>query len=178
MVERARGGAWAYKFTGDKVYRAAEPYEFGYLKYERRFYRQSWKGYKSWLSRIQEMGIGYIDTLTMDETAEALVTLHDNAQKADTDHDTFRRLIKEKFSINAMDPEERLFKERVMGLKANIGEEIADALWAGGYRSLFDLIASTEDEGMMANLAALPLRSGKRSIGPAAVKRLREALGL
>jgi hypothetical protein len=163
------GGVWAYQES-----------EAGFKR--QHLYHQNWKGVCAWLNQLWQLGISVIQTPNLQGTATAIVAIHDANLKADGDHATFRRLIKETFYISEEDEKKRKLMLQLMGLQANIGEEIAESI-AGYYASIWDVCSyflELQESGRSINIPMqnLPLRSGKRTIGPAAVKRLREALGV
>ena len=163
-VER---GVWAYKET-----------EVGFQR--QHLYHQNWKGVCAWLNQLWQLGISVIQTPNLQGTAVAIVAIHDANLKADADHQTFKRLIKEQFWISEEDEKKRKLMLQLMGLQANIGEEIAEAI-ATEYENLSLIVLKLcfeKQYDFLQDIATLPLRNGKRAVGPAATKRLREALGV
>lgn len=141
--------------------------------YNRRHFRQNYRGYRRWLSRMDQIGISVFEVPTLKALAVELVGLY---LVATTESESVNRLVVEKYTIKETEKPKRLFMLQVMGLQAGIGEELADALWPT-FQTLQHLIHYLEDSDF-SQLEKLPLRSGKRTVGPAAVKRLRIALGV
>lgn len=142
-------------------------------------FHQNYLGYRAKLARFVEHGVMVYEVPTLEDVATQLVALYRNSQHEGS---TFKRLIKEKFALSEEDQAKRKLALTLMGIEgAGFGEELALATT--------DLLADGEWDVSLAGLVHVlkfdpeaiqiqPLRSGKRTIGPAAVKRLKEALGI
>jgi hypothetical protein len=173
------GSCYTWEWKEDRVYRDAEPWSYGALGYTRHHFRQSFKGVHQKLARLQDLGVMIIPTADMFSTATALVALYNESQKPDSMSTTFKRLIKEKHMVAEVDGPKRTLALQLMGAVPGIGEEIALAI-SDHCGTLFDVMSYLIDpdygDGHV-DLAKVPLRTGKRTVGPAAVKKLRSALG-
>ena len=144
-------------------------------------YRTNYLGYRTWLARLMSLGVDVYEVPSREALATQLIALYHTLT---TEGDTLRRLIVEKPRlVGDYPPEKARFMRTLMGIDgAGIGEELADAIaeWQITRGDKPTLMSFLLEEGDWASgsLAAQPLRSGKRTVGPAAVKRLREALGL
>lgn len=150
-------------------------------EYTRRYHRVNWDGQRKILWRLREVGVQVVECRNLEELASELCLLYEVAQ---TEGSTFTRLIKEKIRVSEGDPAKALFMRQLMGLEAGIGEEVANAIadWLGKSPKIMDLIYRNGDDSaqefLWEGLAKTPLRSGKRTVGPAAVARLKAALGI
>lgn len=194
MEEAPDGGVYVHtlnNFTGQKIlnWRYGENLfwerdadaEVARL-FSRRHFRRNYAGVRAKLARFSEMGVEVFEVPNLDALAAQLVAGFGIAQ---TEGTTFSRLIPQKFNISETDAQRRAFMLTLMGIQgAGVGEEVADAVanWLQNLESDLSLsqlcswLHSTPESEEM--LEKTPLRSGKRSIGPAAVKKLKEALGL
>lgn len=147
---------------------------------ESRVFRQSYKGYRAWLHRLGQMGVEVTEVPSTEAMVTTLAAMYLNDQEAE--HRTLNRHIAIKpFALN---PQPAVLS--LMSLQgAEIGEEIATALiglitdpttgevlFKGRYNSLWEVFHADPQE-----LEAAVLRSGKRRVGPAAVRRLFAAIG-
>lgn len=162
----------------------------GTRKYTRRYYRQSYLGYRTKLARFySDFGIIVTEVPSLEALATEIIAQYQIANTLG-EGKTFTRYIPEKVRVSEANPEKARFMRQVMGLEAGIGEEIAEAIaeWLGKWRplaghpaltlrSLIDMLEMEEDLSAHP-LAAQPLRNGSRTVGPAAVARLRTALGI
>ena len=155
--------------------------------YKRRYFRQNYLGYRTWLARLMSLGVDVYEVPSREALVTQLVAVH---TVLTTEGSTLNRIIVEKPIVTETDIARARFMRQLMGLDANIGEELASAIatWLGNRHvlgkwnptlgltiiRLIDALSMNEGNA----LAAQPLRNGKRTVGPAAVKRLREALGL
>ena len=111
----------------------------------------------AWLWQIQEAGIEYIHTLSLQETAIAISSIYHNSQKPE--HKTFKRHLK---PITAWHPNKYI--SSLMGLtEAEIGEKRATQL-VERFRTFFDVVAAPPPEL-------------EEVIGKAATKKLIKAIG-
>lgn len=178
LAEQAEdGNTYSLIRRGDdrEIWSRGDDAEFS-RTYRRRYHRQNYKGYRRWLARRDQVGISIFESASLEELAIQLVSQY---VVATTESDSLNRLIVEKFRLSETDAGKRRFMMQVMGLQAGWGEELAEAL-STRYANIADLLRDFEDEterGFDTGIALLPLRSGKRTIGPAAVERLRKALG-
>lgn len=136
----------------------------------------SYKAMQGKLASFRAAGIDVIWTAGEYETAVCLVELYQWSQKTGEEHATFRRLIKEKYVLSVEDEQKRGMALLLMSIKG-VGEEAALAI-AEDFDSLAKLWPWLQDAEHMKYVAALPLRSGKRSVGPAVVSRLRKGFGI
>lgn len=150
-----------------------------YLK--KREFRIPWVAFRKILWRVRQEGIHVIEVADLGTLASELASWYETGT---TEGTTFSKVSVEKSVVSERDPAKRRFMLQLMGLQAGIGEEIAEAIaefMKKGYAhhlGLANLVDGFDKhEGFAATLASLPLRSGKRTIGPAAVARLRDALG-
>lgn len=138
----------------------ARPYDFSY------------SGYISWLEGLEDFGIHVVQVPNRAALVTAVVALYNRSQVAPEEHKTFKRVIRSKLNIPVALPMVR----SLMGVCDNTsrtftGEQIATAL-EHRYGSLWALQQANPVE-----IAATPLESGKRTVGPAWVKRFFEAVG-
>lgn len=153
------------------------------IMFKGRVYHTSFKGYRAWVARLQEMGVLVIEVPDLHSLAVSVVAMHENSQKAEGEHKTFARLIPEHYWLTEQDQQRKALALSLMGLRpaCGIGEEIALAL-AGKFPSMATLV-NTLEAGADAEVAAIPLRNTsragrQRTIGPATVAKLRRTLGL
>jgi hypothetical protein len=115
------------------------------------------------------------------DTAMKIAGLYRHEAKGE--HKLFSRLAKVKYRVSEKDAKRRDFMLTLMGIRgAGVGEEVADAIatfleGTSDELSLFALMERLQFP-VAGDLEQQPLRGGKRSIGPAAVAKLRAALGL
>lgn len=146
-------------------------------RYRRRHHRVNYHAQRKILWRFRNGGIHVVECRDLAELAYELCLWHETATTVGT---TFTRLNVEKFRVKAESAEKEAFMKTLMGIQgAGIGEEVADAIAShmeafAPALTLQSLICGF-DERM---LASQPLRSGKRTIGPAAVQKLKTALGV
>lgn len=153
-------------------------------RYRRRHHRVNYQAQRKILWRFRNEGIHVVECRDLTELAYELCLWHETATTVGT---TFTRLNVEKFRIGPYTEEKTNFMLSIMGLMPRWGgaEEVAEAVatWMEGRESLTidGLIGALEHDD---TLAAQPLRNSlkdgarKRTIGPAAVEKLRKALGL
>lgn len=148
--------------------------------YKKRHYRVNYLGYRTWLARLVSLGVDVYEVPSREALATQLIALYHTLT---TEGSTLRRVIVEKPRVSEQDPTKARFMRQLMGLEAGIGEELAEAIagWHAtcpvdekGISALIWMLNDTD----ITPLATWPLRSGKRTVGPVAVQRLREALGL
>lgn len=150
--------------------------------FSRRHHRVNYAGHRKILWRMREVGVQVIEVRDLPELAFELCTLYECSQNEGS---TFSRLIVEKIRTSAYPPEKEAFIKTLMGLQPKWGgdEIMAEAVanWLDDHYaplSLKGLFWALEVEAPVQPLSGQPLRSGKRTIGPAAVAKLRTALGL
>lgn len=153
-------------------------------RYVRRHHRVNHDAQRKILWRCRAEGIQVVECRDLEELAYEMCLWHETATTIGT---TFTRLTPQKFFIREEDKPRRDFMLTLMGIQgAGVGEELADAIcsWMsnpeedGGLNEdpcLHSLIVWLEEDE---TLAKWPLRSGKRTVGPSAVKRLKTALGV
>lgn len=142
-----------------------------------RVFNTSYKGYRAWLSRLQELGIVVVEVPNVEALAITVIAMYEGSQKPDSQHKTFARLIPEHYWLTEEDLRKKDFALSLMGIRnAGWGEELALAA-ADRFDSLATFL-NTLEAGADKEVASLPLRSGKRHIGPAAVERLKRAVGI
>ncbi len=170
----ADGSAWAWRLAKGNER----------IAFRDHHYRQSYKGVRAKLARLEDLGVMVVQTADETDTALALVALYEASLKPESEQRTLKRLIKEKYWLTEEDAARKSFMLTLMGIQgAGVGEEVADAL-AGAFGTVAQLVRYFDAPGMEAEMAALPLRSSllpgarKRTIGPAAVAKLKGALGL
>lgn len=147
--------------------------------YKRRYYNVNWKGQRKILWRFRNLGIQVVEACNLEQLAFEMCNWYECGTTVGT---TFSRLETEKFILSEQDSSKRDLMLSLMGLqKAGIGEEVADAI-ASQCFSIYKLIGWLIENPEF--VASWPLRSSllpgarKRTIGPAAVVKLRNALGL
>lgn len=174
VVPDGLGGCWVYNLDfaqGLKLFRNTDA--MGTVLFKRQHYRSNYEGIRNWLTRLEWLGIQVIPTQSTYDTAINLVAMHNLVLK-DEESKTLNRLIKEKFTIIALDPVEKAMATSLMGLaNGRAGEELALSL-ARHFNYVVDLIRYW-DEGN--SIAELPMKSGKRKVGHAAESNLKAALG-
>lgn len=161
--------------------------------YRRRYHRQNYKGYRRWLARRDQIGISIFESPDLESLAVQLVSQY---VVATTESDSLNRLVTEKFILSEQDQARRDFMLTLMGIQnAGIGEEVADAItcWfeeSNVKPSLRNLVLYFYEAGEallpveQMSFTKQPLRSSlreggrKRAIGPAAVGKLKKALGV
>jgi hypothetical protein len=178
----AYGNCYVYEMGVDYVKANARKPEMAYgtTQVVRREFRQSYKGVRQKLARFCDLGIYVLETHDLEDTAYCLAALYTEFQKPEASLTTFKRLIPDKYRLDEPDAAKKRFALQLMGAVPGVGEEIALAIAESpncrSMRDLMDLLTVPYgNEG--ASIASLPLRSGKRTIGPAAVKKIAEALG-
>ena len=144
------------------------------------YFRTNYLGYRTFLARLVSMGVDVYEVPSREALATQLVALYHTLT---TEGDTLRRVIVEKPNVVATEPAKVQFLRSVMGLDgARFGEEFATALWDGGYTSIAELVHALSFDNAyekpLSHMQDLPLPKSNKRLGPAAVKRLREALGL
>lgn len=177
----AEDGTYSMKLQGDESVKRRNPgtgllEEVAYKRiYRRRRYNQNYQGHRKILWRFRKEGIHVVECRDLTELANELCWLEQTATTVGT---TFSKLNPQKFRIAETDEPRRSFMLTLMGIQgAGIGEELADAI-ASFTTSLWWLAREMESEEACRELAAIPLRNGKRRVGEAAVKKLRKALGV
>ena len=149
------------------------------------YFRTNYLGYRTFLARLVSMGVDVYEVPSREALATQLVALYHTLT---TEGDTLRRVIVEKPRVQEQDPAKARFMRQLMGLEAGIGEELAEAVagWMARVERPLTINALSyrldPDDDIFgehaADLSTQPLRSGKRTVGPAAVQRLKDALGL
>ena len=161
--------------NGEALMYEQEPYTNVLRSYKKRHFRTNYLGYRTWLARLVSMGVDVYEVPSREALATQLIGMYNVLT---TEGDTLRRIIVEKPVTSEQNPVKARLIRRLMGLDAGIGEELASAFVAGGYTSINEIALALQDATESEHIAELLLRSGKRTVGPAAVKRLKEALGL
>jgi hypothetical protein len=171
--QAADGNSLSMKWEKDVTTWESGPDSGLQRSYRRRHHKVNWKAQRKILWRIRQEGIQVVECRTLGEMAQELCNFYEVATIVGT---TFTRFTPEKFFIKEADKPRRDFMLTLMGIQgAGVGEEVADAI-ATQCSSIMKLIGwLAEDDGYV---ATWPLRSGKRTIGPAAVTKLKTALGL
>lgn len=143
-----------------------------------REFNQSYKGYRAWLWRMQEIGVAVVEVPTIEALATTVQAAYENSQKAEGEHKTFERLIPEHYWITEADQQKRNVALSLMGLRPSWGggEELALAL-AERFPDLASLVNCLE-AGAEGEVAKIPLRNGKRTVGPASTAKLKRSLGI
>lgn len=139
-------------------------------------FRTPYTAYAEWTVRIERMGVMVRQTGDLNGLCLLLAVDYKNAQKDDSDHRTFSRLIVLKQQVSEWDQDKRRVALQFMGCVPGVGEEIALCL-ADHFPSVATLV-NTLQAGAQDKISGLKLRGGRRTIGPAAVKRIVEALGI
>ena len=145
--------------------------------YKRRHFRTNYLGYRTWLARLVSLGVDVYEVPSKEALATQLVGMYNVLT---TEGSTLRRIIVEKPRVAEQDPAKARLMRQLMGLEAGIGEELAEAI-AGLFVNLGDLMNYLQNDGEIEKggmIANTHMRSGKRRVGDAAVKRLKDALGL
>ena len=151
-----------------------------------RSYFQNPRGLQKFLHRIQQWGIKFYRVADNHELANLVVDLYRDSQIPFEDHKTFNQVIVEKKVVMGdykREPAKLRLIKQLMGLEAGIGEEMAEAIarWTGEEKippTLHSIASNVSGIDMRLSLESVALRSGKRTVGPAAVARLKEALGV
>ena len=172
------GNTYALEQTGERLLYSQDKDTGISRNYRRRYYRTNYLGYRTWLARLVSLGVDVYELPSREALATQLVALYHTLT---TEGSTLRRVIVEKPRVSEQDPAKARFMRQLMGLEAGIGEELAEAITSMlvKYEQKLDianLIVLLDD--IDANIASAPLRNGKRTVGPAAVQKLKEALGL
>lgn len=143
-----------------------------------REFKQPYTGYRAWLARLQELGVLVIEVPDVESMALSIAALYNLSMKSEAEHKTFSRLIVEDYWIKEEDEQKRNLALTLMGLRPKWGggEEVCLAL-AEHFPSLKTLL-DTLESGADVEIAAVKLRTGKRTIGPAAVAALKKAVGI
>ena len=185
------GNSYALEFNGaDRLHYTHGPDSGISRAYKRRHFRTNYLGYRTWLARLVSLGVDVYELPSKEALATQLVGMYNVLT---TEGSTLRRVIVEKPHVSEQDPAKARFMRQLMGLEAGIGEELAEAIarcleelnfdwtvtglryiWESGdydFRNEYKTPICEAIERQM-------LSSGKRRVGDAAVKRLREALGL
>ena len=150
------------------------------VAYLSRVVRQSYAGWRAWLNQLEEMGVAVWELPSLEALAAHIVALYNNSLKAD--HTTLRQHVKPRPFL--LQPQQHVLT--LMGVEqAGIGEELAQALvgrevdvetgeitWSGKFTTPWEVFNAEPKD-----IASAPLRSGKRTVGPAAASRLLEAIG-
>lgn len=173
------GGCYTYQY-GREVLRDRGDAAYGTTETVRRHYRVDYKHVREQLARYWLMGIEILETEDVEDTALAITSLYRECQKSISP--TFKRLIPERYRLDEKDADRKRFVLQVMQSVPGGGEELGHALYDAGFRTLTQLIRCFDQYEVVPfmdwqAIAKLPLRSGKRTIGQAAVKRIRDALG-
>lgn len=175
------GNSYSRKTSRTRVIQTKGQDSFVEIQATRRHHRANYAGHRKILWRFREVGVQVIEVRDLPELAFELCTLYECSQNEGS---TFSRLIAEKIRISETDPARAAFMRTLMGIQgAGIGEEVADAI-ASEYKSIRQICRGfeAEDDGSPFSIsdymAKIPLRNGKRRIGPAAVAKLKTALGL
>lgn len=147
-------------------------------RYRRRHHRVKYQAQRKILWRFRNEGIHVIECRDLSELAYELCLWHETATTVGT---VFTRLNVEKFRVKAESAEKEAFMKTLMGIQgAGIGEEVAEAL-TNHFSSVAEIVNYFNNDGERetgGQIETALLRSGKRTIGPAAVAKLKTALGL
>ena len=139
-------------------------------------YRTYYKSYAAWVSRLEANGIVVKEAADLNGLVLQVVAEYENSLKDDSAHRTFNRLVVLKQQVNEWDVAKRHVALQLMACCPGVGEEIALCL-ADHFPSMATLV-NTLQAGATDKIAALQLRSGKRTVGPAAVKNIVGSLGI
>lgn len=143
-------------------------------------YRQNYRGLMMKLAKFQDFGIHVHQVDGWESVCQLVASLYEDSQHPE-ESKTFQRLIKPKpvLTMGVEDERVRKLALQIMGITAGVGEEIALSL-AETYKSrgLASLMLDLSGDGWDKAIATIPLRGGKRTIGPAAVKNLKSAFGI
>jgi hypothetical protein len=181
-------GCYTYDYDEIKG-RERDGVTYGTATGVRRLFRQSYKGVRQKLARFCDLGIYVLETHNVEDTAYCLAALYTELQKPEASLTTFKRLIPEKWRLDEPDADIKRFCLQVMGACPGIGEEIARATADWVKRSpmsltLFGLMWCLNDADNspgMPSLAKEPIRTKEgvkgRTVGPAAVLKIKQALG-
>lgn len=149
-----------------------------YLK--KREFRVPWVAFRKILWRVRQEGIHVVEVADLGTLASELASWYETGT---TEGTTFSKVSVERSTVTEADPVKKKLMLQIMGLQAGFAAEKAEAVveWmkSHGQQSLTiaNLIEGLEHHGIDKDLAKQPLRSGKRTLGPAAVRDLRDALG-
>lgn len=179
------GGCYTYAY-GKEVLRARRDMYYGSVELVRRHYRVNYKHVREKLAEFQDAGVMVVETHDPEDTALALVSLYRQLQKPEAALTTFKRLIPEKYRLDEADADRKRFVLQLMQSVPGGGEELGHALYDAGFRTLHQLVRCFDPWETVPlmdwqAIAKLPLRVKEnvraRTIGPAAVKKIRDALG-
>lgn len=142
------------------------------------FYRTRYSAYAEWTVRLEHAGIVVKEVGDLPGLCIMLAADYKNGQKDASEHRTMKQIIHVKQYLAELDPAKAKFAKQLMAVCDGVGEEIALSL-SDHFTSIVTLI-NTLESGTEAEktMAALPLRNGKRSVGPSVVARMKGALGL
>ncbi len=152
--------------------------------FKRRTHRQNYLGYRAKMARFSELGVEVFEVPDLPHLAVQLISLYNNAQHEGS---TFRRIVRERITVAGIPSQRKNLMLAIMGIpQAEIGEEMADAIVTGmetvgqepNLLTLVTQLCKERDGDCALFFETLPLRSGKRRVGPAAVTRLKKALGV
>lgn len=146
--------------------------------FKSRVFNQSYKGYRAWLWRLEEMGVAVLEVPDAYSLAVAVAAAYDSSQKAEAEHKTFARLIPERYWLTESDQRVRNLALTLMGIRPSWGggEERSLAI-AGTFPDLATLVGVLQS-GADEQVAKIKLRHSNHTVGPAAVSRLKESLGI
>ncbi len=148
--------------------------EYDELTSRGRVIHQPYVRWEAFVYKCQDAGIPVVGTGDVRGSAAFLAYLHQGHG-----NNLFSRLIATRQQVAEIDPEKRALALTLMGIQgARWGEEmslaVADYLeCVGSQLNLASLITARKD----LDIAKVPLRSGKRTVGKAAAQRLFTALG-
>lgn len=144
---------------------------------------QNYRGLQKFLHRCQQWGIEVFQVPNQECLANLIVDLYWDSQVPFEEHKTFQRVVREKLVMMGdyrKEPRKLRLMKQLMGLEAGIGEEIAEAIArvSQNLEEVFYFLRQPEGSRMWIDLRTVKLRNEKRTVGPAAVQRLREAIGI
>lgn len=171
MLHDSGMGSWAYtlEWNASKLFNNL----VGTLPFKRQHSNQNYIAVRNKLNSLQALGIQVTQTYSMQDTAIALIALHNWAMKPTEEHQTLNRLIKTKHTVQCL-PEERQFALTLMGIEGGgCGEELALTL-AQSFSNIKELLDYWSDGGTIQDTM---MRNGTRRIGKVAEQRLQKALG-
>lgn len=181
IVPDGNGGCWAYNLNWEHItmWRAQNQGTRGSIPFTRHHFNQQYSGVRAWLTQLTSMGVMVVQTTSLYDTAAFLISLHNWAQKAESEHKTLNRLIKENITILGLDKAEVDFAITLMSVKnAGIGEELAMTIASLGFRTIGELFRYwAQGSGLCDTMVREKLGTRPRRIGVSAESKLQRALG-
>lgn len=175
------GGCWAYSLEmgNVKLWNPAKYIGMGTIPFKRWHSSQQYSGVRAWLTQLTSMGVMVIQTTSLYDTAAFLISLHNWAQKAESEHKTLNRLIKENITVLGLDKAEIDFAISLMGIRnAGIGEELAMTIASLGFRTIGELFRYwAQDRVLCDTMVREKLGTRPRRVGVSAESKLQRALG-